>query len=245
MEIIPQSEIYRDGQLPLEPPQSLLRAMMVFFIGVAAGRLEAIQTHRSMLIHPSKATATHRQYLDWANGLMAHWHSVLLAAGEPDRQELLAEFREAHAGLARTCDTLPPFEQIQTRLPVAINQTAVTLVNSVDGREVPWPNSPSHILVGGEKLRRGYTADIPHCPFHFCEYSAIQSLIWFPKQPEQRLVLLGEIDHQGRPLPRDEEHMNPDKILEDPSCRRVLHGFALLVGKRRVMLLQGGTDSVF
>jgi hypothetical protein len=157
VEIIPQSEIYRDGQLPLEPPQSLLRAMMVFFIGVAAGRLEAMQTHRSMLIHPSKATATHRQYLDWANGLMAHWHSVLLAAGEPDRQELLAEFREAHAGLARTCDILPPFEQIQTRLPVAINQTAVILVNSVDGREVPWPNSPSHILVGGEKLGRGYT----------------------------------------------------------------------------------------
>ena len=157
VEIIPQSEIYRDGQLPLEPPHSLLRAMMVFFIGVAAGRLEAMQTHRSMLIHPSKATATHCQYLDWANALMAHWHSVLLAAGEPDRQELLAEFREAHAGLAWTCDTLPPFEQIQTRLPVAINQTAVTLVNSVDGREVPWPNSPSHILVGGEKLGRGYT----------------------------------------------------------------------------------------
>jgi hypothetical protein len=157
VEIIPQSEIYQDGHLPQEPPQSLLRAMMVFFIGVAAGRLEAMQTHRSMLIHPSKATATHRQYLDWVNGLMAHWHRVLLAAGEPDREELLAEFREAHSDLARTCDTLPTFEQVQTMLPVAINQTAVTLVNSVDGREVPWENSPSHTLVGGEKLGRGYT----------------------------------------------------------------------------------------
>lgn len=157
VEIIPQSEIYRDGQVPQEPPQSLLRAMRVFFVGVAVGRLGASQTHRSMLIHPSKATATHHQYHNWTNGLKGHWHSVLLAAGEPDREELLNDFRKAHADLARTCDELPPFEKIQTKLPVAINQTAVTLVNSVDGREVPWQNGYSHILVGGEKLGRGYT----------------------------------------------------------------------------------------
>ena len=71
-------------------------------------------------------------------------------------RELLNDFREAHADLARTGGALPPFEQIQTRLPVAINRTAVT-VNSVDGREVPWQNGHSHILVGGEKLGRGYT----------------------------------------------------------------------------------------
>jgi hypothetical protein len=57
-------------------------------------------------------------------------------------------------------------------------------------------------------------------------------------------VLLGEIDYQGRPLPRAEEHMNPDQILEDPSCRRVLHGLALRVRTRRVRRLQGGTDAV-
>jgi hypothetical protein len=158
VEIIPQSEIYRDGQLPQEPPPSLLRAMQVFLVGVAAGRVAAMQTHRSMLIHPSKATATHSQYYAWATHVKNAWHRVLLlAADDPDRRELLDEFREAYTDIARTCDTLPSFEQIQTRLPVAINQTTVTLVNSVDGREVPWPNGPSHILVGGEKLGRGYT----------------------------------------------------------------------------------------
>lgn len=157
VEIIPPSEIYRDGQLPLEPPPSLQRAVQVFFVGVAAGRLGPMQKHRSMLIHPSKSTATHRKYYDWTNRLKGHWHRILLAAGEPDREELLNDFREAYADIARTCSDLPPFEEIQTRLPVAINQTAVTLVNSVDGREVPWPNGPSHILVGGEKLGRGYT----------------------------------------------------------------------------------------
>lgn len=157
VEMIPQSDIFQDGHLPEDPPQSLLRAMQAFFVGVAAGRLATMRTHRSMLIHPSKATATHRQYRDWANRLKDAWHRVLLAISDPDQAELLREFRDAHADLAGTCDEIPSFEQVRPKLPVAINQTAVTLVNSVDGHEVPWQNAYSHILVGGEKLGRGYT----------------------------------------------------------------------------------------
>lgn len=154
---IPHAEIYPDGHLPLDPPDSLLRAMQVFFIGVAAGRLGPMQTHRSMLVHPSKATATHGHYYDWVNSLKSSWHSVLLSPDEPDRVELVEEFHNAYFDLRRTCEALPPFDIILSKLPVAINQTAVTLVNSVDGREVPWQNGYSHILVGGEKLGRGYT----------------------------------------------------------------------------------------
>jgi Z1 domain len=39
----------------------------------------------------------------------------------------------------------------------SINRTSISLVNSTDGREVPWQNGYAHILVGGEKLGRGYT----------------------------------------------------------------------------------------
>ena len=157
VEDIPASEIYGDNQLPLEPPQSLLRAMQVFLVGVAAGRLGSMESHRSMLVHPSRKTATHRRYYDWVTGLISHWHEVLGTGDEADRKDLIDEFQEAHVDLAETCDELPPFDHIRAKLPAAINQTAVTLVNSVDGREVPWPNSYSHILVGGEKLGRGYT----------------------------------------------------------------------------------------
>ena len=64
---------------------------------------------------------------------------------------------EAYGDLSKTCKSLPDFAQVQEKLPVALNQTAVTLVNSKDGREVPWQNGYSHVLVGGEKLGRGYT----------------------------------------------------------------------------------------
>lgn len=156
VEVIRQSEIYVDRELPLEPPESLIRAMQTFFVGVAAGRLGARQGHRSMLIHPSKATATHRRYNDWATQLKSHWHQVLLAH-DRDCEELIQDFRRAHLDLVRTCTEIPEFDQIQAKLPAAINQTTITLVNSVDGHEVPWNNGYSHILVGGEKLGRGYT----------------------------------------------------------------------------------------
>jgi hypothetical protein len=157
VETIPPADIFPDGQLPIEPPASLIRAMQVFFTGVAAGRLGPMRSHRSMLLHPSRATDTQRRYYDWANRLKDFWHRVLLDRNEPDRLELMEDFRRAHTDLARTVDDLPPFDQLLARLPVAINQTAITLVNSVDGHEVPWQNGYSHILVGGEKLGRGYT----------------------------------------------------------------------------------------
>ena len=117
VEIIPQNEIYQDGNLPLDPPHSLIRAMQIFFIGVAAGRLRPTRTHRSMLIHPSKATATHSHYYNWANALKVAWHRVLLDINEPDREELVQEFRQAHGDIARTCHDIPSFEQVFTRLP--------------------------------------------------------------------------------------------------------------------------------
>lgn len=155
--LIPPDELFGDRHLPDAPPRSLVAALQVFFVGVAAGRVTEHRGHRSMLIHPSQSTATHAHYHRWTNVLVGQWHSVLMELNEPDRPALLAEFREAHTDLSVSVPDLPPFEELARRLPQAVNQTLVTLVNSVDGHEVHWSNSYSHILVGGEKLGRGYT----------------------------------------------------------------------------------------
>jgi hypothetical protein len=156
---IPLADILDDRNLPDEPPTSLLEALRVFFLGVAAGRIDPITSHkhRSMLIHPSKSTITHSLFYRWTNDIRSAWERVLADNADPDHAELLDEFRASHADLTTTSPSIPPFEVIARRLPAAMNQTAVTLVNSVDGREVPWSNGYAHILVGGEKLGRGYT----------------------------------------------------------------------------------------
>ena len=69
------------------------------------------------------------------------------------------------------------------------------------------------------------TPDIPQCLLHCGEYFAIQSFIRFPQELEQMLVLLGQIEHQG-PLPRKASQVNPDKVMEHPTCRGVLYPLA-------------------
>jgi hypothetical protein len=57
-------------------------------------------------------------------------------------------------------------------------------------------------------------------------------------------MLLSEMHHQEVPLPRNAEDMNPAKVLEYPACCRILHRLSLLVGKRRVMVLERLTNPV-
>lgn len=57
------------------------------------------------------------------------------------------------------------------------------------------------------------------------------------------LVRVREIEHQ-RPCPRQEEQVNPHKVLEDPSGGRVLDRLPLLVGKRGLLGFQGIPDAI-
>ncbi len=57
------------------------------------------------------------------------------------------------------------------------------------------------------------------------------------------LVLFGEMEHE-RPLPRKTAPVHPDKVMEDPAGRGVVHPLAFVVGKRRVLLFERWTDAV-
>jgi len=58
---IPACEIPSKRAPLSEPPESLLFAMRLFLLGVAAGILEGEKGNRSMLVHPSQRTIGHRQ----------------------------------------------------------------------------------------------------------------------------------------------------------------------------------------
>lgn len=154
---IPPQDLFSDDTPPSSPPQSLLFSLQLFFLGAAAGRLSSNSNHRSMLIHPSQRTVTHSLYHSWVEALQAHWHRVLISPSELDFDDLVAQFRTAYENLGITETNLPDFESLLRKLPIAINQTSVSIVNSADGREIDWENAYSHILIGGEKLGRGYT----------------------------------------------------------------------------------------
>ena len=161
---IPPDEIPTSDNEVIEPPASLLHALRLFFVGVASGQIrrDGRPRNRSMMVHPARETVSHAQYHTWVQTVRSLWMETLaLPEHDPDRQDLLGLFREAHADIARTVDDLEVFDDIVGRLQLAIRRTDVRLVNSLAeaDRGIHWGQNYSWILVGGQVLDRGFTIE--------------------------------------------------------------------------------------
>ena len=160
---IPENEIPIKNQPLNAPPESLLHAMRVFFLGVAAGMiLENSEGNRSMMVHPSHKTIGHKQYYYWVEQVKNHWHEILkLEADSSDRLDLLEEFAHSYEALQQTVASLLTFKTLSSRLLHAIRRTELREVNSTTGRtpSIPWERQYSHILVGGQAMDRGFTVE--------------------------------------------------------------------------------------
>lgn len=161
---IPEDEIPTKDQELLAPPPSLMRAMQVFLLGVAAGLHvhHGNKGNRSMLVHPSRKTVGHQEFEHWIASILARWQEVLsLVDGDPDKVELINEFREAFNDLSITVPDLPDFSILLSELPSAIRKTNVKEVNARQGTtpRVDWKRDYSHILVGGQAMDRGFTVE--------------------------------------------------------------------------------------
>lgn len=165
VEIIPQDEIPSEDRPLFEPPQSLLEALRVFLVGVAAGLVDgrsARNANRSMLVHPSQRTEQHREYRRWIGDVFDEWQRVLeLPEDHSDRRDLTADFGRAYANLQRTVPALLPFQELARRLPRAFRLTRIEEINARAGQTpiVDWSQSYGWILVGGQAMDRGFTVE--------------------------------------------------------------------------------------
>jgi hypothetical protein len=161
---IPQNEVPTNNNQILEPPESLLDALRVFAVGIAANiELDNLRGNRSMLVHPSHLTEHHRDYYNWVRDIFEEWRRCLnLPDGSTDRNQLIVTFQHAYNDLRRTVGgAFPTFDGISHSLKYALRQIQVMEVNAVNGKTppVPWSNSFGWILVGGSALNRGYTVE--------------------------------------------------------------------------------------
>ena len=161
------------------PPSSLLEALRLFYVGVAAqayhrGLDEARQPYRSMLVHPSMRQLDHLRFKTWVDAATASWCEVLsLPSEDPDRDELVQAFRASYSELVRSIDDqrqsnsnheeLPGFGDLVSYLRPSMLHTRTWEVNSrrAFGKwtQENWNAANSHILVGGENLGRGFTVN--------------------------------------------------------------------------------------
>jgi hypothetical protein len=164
---IPANEIPSRNQTLSEPPDSLLQALRIFYLGVAVDiMLRGGQGNRSMMVHPAKQTQQHGNYIQWIRAIQENWrqtltNTVALNNAEPDREELLEDFRASYDDLRTTIDQALDFGEVARFLPAALRNTVITEVNTARGRTpLPdWHQDHSNILVGGEVLNRGYTVE--------------------------------------------------------------------------------------
>ena len=158
---IPAQDIPSQANPIMGAPPSLLEALRLFWIGVAAGLLiDRGAGNRSMMVHPSQRTPPHADYHQWVIQVQRLWAETLAAGdGDPDYIALVDQFRRSQADLAATVQALPEFEEIVPRLRDAIRQTIVTQVNAARGRtpQPDWRQFYAHVVVGGEVLNRGVT----------------------------------------------------------------------------------------
>jgi hypothetical protein len=156
---IPPGDQFKPGSAPSEVPDSLTGALATFF--VASGVCRKLGTGpkvRSMLIHPSARNHDQAQFAKWTQRIMDRWKESL-AADDDDRKDTLEELRQGYDELARTAKDLPAFDDIVPQIKISLGRCAVREVNSDDASDVDWGNMADHILVGGEKLNRGYTVE--------------------------------------------------------------------------------------
>lgn len=137
---IHESEIPSKDQILTVPPDSLLEAMRIYFVGVASGLLQNEgKGNRSMMVHPSKITMQHANYEQWVRQIQQYWSTTLrLKEGDLDRLELIVDFKRAHEDLRKSVEDLPSFNDLLAYLPHAVGNTIVTKVNAEAG-QTPQP----------------------------------------------------------------------------------------------------------
>jgi hypothetical protein len=165
--VIPPADILAINQAG-NVPASLITALRLFFLGVAAGFVTGDdQQHgrkrknRSMLVHPSRETTGHSQFFNWIRQIRQQWLDLLgLAQDDPERIAFVDSFRPEYDDLRATTPDLPEFSALVDELQYSIRQTMVLEVNARPRTPQPdWKDSYAWILVGGQAMDRGFTVE--------------------------------------------------------------------------------------
>lgn len=159
---IPANEISTNNNQLFEIPESLKSALRIYFLGVVAGEINKDQRNRTMLVHPSRLQGDHSDFTNWIRNTCNSWQRLLSGNDNEDKLELLNEFQTSYNQLQQTVPNLQSFADLTgTNLIHAIRYTQIVEVNSRNGEtpQIPWNDSYSWILVGGQSMDRGFTVE--------------------------------------------------------------------------------------
>ncbi|WP_164983782.1 Z1 domain-containing protein [Cellulomonas endophytica] len=144
---------------PLALPKSLEKAFACFLVGVATLMENgAADAPFSMLVHSTARNDVQQRYHFLLQRQLKAWRAdVEQATSFADVPDVFSDERQRLVGSgAEAVDD----DALLVRLRVAVRECNLWLVNSAsDLTKVDWTVSPVHVLVGGNKLDRGFTVE--------------------------------------------------------------------------------------
>lgn len=153
--VIPDLDEQPSRGLPTALPGSLVTATASFLAGAAlllagGGASPPI----SMLVHSTHKNDVQQRYHYLLGRKVKAWRSAVQAGSLP--QEVASErARLVRAGAVNVTD-----EHFAVLLTTALSEATLWLVNSASAvSSIDWRSAPVHILVGGNKLDRGFTVE--------------------------------------------------------------------------------------
>jgi Z1 domain len=147
------------------PPPSLADALATFLIALVVAQRRGKPRPLSMLIHPAHTRDLHKRYDHWTTNILASWRIQLRHQDDPAYLDLReAVFREPFNDLLSTCEDLADdndcLDGLLKEAYFYLGQIEQRVVNSATGHEIrqaEWGQFPGWIVIGGNKLDRGFT----------------------------------------------------------------------------------------
>ena len=146
-------------QAPSELPRTLEQALANFVVGTALLLAnDASAAPVSMLVHSTHRNDIQARYHHLIERQLREWHTA--AASASSLADLPSDFSKERDRLISAGATDSAGDTHLTHLNFVLREAKCWLVNSTEAvNSVTWNISPVHILVGGNKLDRGFTVE--------------------------------------------------------------------------------------
>ena len=163
---IPDSEnsIVFDTSTNAPPPESLKSSLAYYLIALCLAQKRSNPKPISMLIHPSAKKSLHVAYENWVTNVLSSWEMILRNNSELTFTNLITKYFIPAENEIKKTAALPQdwnLAEVLQNLPWWIKSIEVRIINTdkndIDPRE--WLSRPGWILIGGNKLERGFTIE--------------------------------------------------------------------------------------
>lgn len=155
-----------------EPPIELVQAFDDFLVKSAlltyddyngSESLRKKMKKTSMMIHADRKVSENNRYLIWIKRL----HNATEVALKAKEKEIIDRFKlqyiKVRSELSSFYNSFPSFENVLEKIIYWVLEdlnSGIWFVTGEDGdKEVRWNDSKHHILIGGQKLDRGFTVE--------------------------------------------------------------------------------------